>query len=109
MYFVQYFFAGGREHDPRRKEWAEFKCDVCGNKHHLEATASKKDNIRAKEHESIKCPHCGVIDFDDRKKQIESKIARLAESKSKIDIEIEQLLRELESDSYNLYENYEET
>jgi len=53
----------------------------------------------------IVCPHCKMLDFNDRKEQIKAKIARLTETKSKIEIEIEQLFRDLETDSVKVEAN----
>lgn len=103
MYFVR-FFMNGPKYDARTKEWAEMKCDVCGNEHHIDVTRSKSKFEVEKE---IKCPHCGMVDFEDRESQIKSKIARLTEEKSKIDVEIEQLFKEFETKTVDVEANRE--
>lgn len=94
MYFVKKFHQGGADNpDPRLKEYAEFKCECCNTEPWIDITFNTKfdfERIR-------KCPDCGMIDEKDYLKTKKSKIESLTEEKSKIEIEIEQLCREVET------------
>jgi uncharacterized Zn finger protein (UPF0148 family) len=105
MYFLRYFKSGGADYDPRQKHWAELKCDVCGNLHQIEVTGTKMGRFNPDE--DLVCPSCGMKDFMDRRNQIRSKIARLTESRDRIDVEISELLVELESDTVEVVHNTE--
>ncbi|MFW6272694.1 MAG: hypothetical protein ACOC2U_02805 [bacterium] len=92
MYFVRTYNAGGAEHDPRRKLWAEFHCSLCEENTDFDITTTKHTFQFDRER---KCPHCGQINSEDKFKNLQAQLDKLTEQKSKIEIEIDRIEREL--------------
>lgn len=96
MYYLRTFKSGegvGKS-DPREKKWAEFKCACCDNLHQIDITRIKDFDFGIER----KCPHCGKLNPDDRKKSIQAEIDKLTEERRRIDVMIEQKIKELDSD-----------
>jgi len=93
MYYVRRYTAGGMDYDPRQKHWAVYHCDNCGEDVDIDITRHFEtyDLSTPK-----KCPHCKCLDPEDHEKNLKSKIKDLTLKKNRIQIEIDQIIRELD-------------
>jgi len=92
MYFVRTYKSGGEDWDPRQKIWAEFHCALCDEDSDIDVTRVMDTFQFDRER---KCPHCGCLDADDREKNLKAQLEKLTHDKSKIEVEIEKIEREL--------------
>ena len=96
MHFVQCFGSGYNPTvsttDPRNKIWAEYHCSICGEDSEIDITRNKDTFDFARER---KCKQCGMINSDDREINLKTQLDRLTMDKSRIDVQIEMIEREL--------------
>jgi len=95
MYFKRLFGSGVNpinKAEPRNKIWAEFHCNICGEDSEIDVTRSMNTFDFKRERS---CPHCGMVDSSDRESNLKAMLDKLTASKNKIEIEIEQIEREL--------------
>lgn len=92
MYFVRTYKNGCGDYDPRQIIWAEFHCSVCGEDTDINVTRTMTtfqfDRDRV-------CPHCHCLDPSDKAKNLQSQLDKLTTDKSRIEVEIEKIEREL--------------
>ena len=95
MKFVRLYGAGlnPRRSDPLDKIWAEFKCSLCEKTSDVDVTSTRHSFDFARERQ---CPKCHMIDANDRLTNLESQIEKLTVDKSRIEVEIERLTKQLE-------------
>lgn len=95
MYFTRLFGSGlnSNSYDPRDKVWAEFHCSLCGKDSEIDVTGKQKTFQFDVER---RCPKCKQINVDDKALNIKAQIDKLVSDKSRIEIEIEKLINELE-------------
>ena len=95
MYFVRLYGAGlnPRRSDPLDKIWAEFKCSLCGSISDVDVTFTRHSFDFARERQ---CPKCHMTCSEDRQRNLESQIDKLTVDKSRIEVEIERLTKQLE-------------
>lgn len=94
MKFIRKFGSGvnTKSADPRDKIWAEFKCDLCNESTDIDIT----NVIQTFQfHVERRCPNCKQINVEDRKQNLQHQIDKLTQDKSKIEIEIQTLIDEL--------------
>jgi len=84
--------------DPRDKIWAEFECTICNNNTDIDVTSTMKTFQFERER---KCPHCGNTNPEDKITNLKYQLEKLTEDKSRINIEIERITRELEEFKVN--------
>ena len=94
MYFTKLFGAGldKNRRDPRDKIWAEFHCALCGENSEIDVTGNRNT---FQFHVERRCPKCGQLNADDKAKNLKVIIERLTQEKSKIEIQIQQMIDEL--------------
>lgn len=92
MYFVRKYKSGGGDYDPRQKRWAVFHCALCGHDEDINITRTESTFQYDRER---RCPACGQLNAGDREKNLKAQLEKLTHEKSKIEIEIEKLVREL--------------
>jgi len=102
MYFVKFFGAGLDDNysDPRAKIWAGYKCGLCGHETEYDVTSSRATFDIKRER---RCPSCKQINAEDRETNLKAQLEKLVADKSRIEIEIEKVEREL-SETYNTKE-----
>ena len=95
MYFVRLFGSGlnSKTSDPREKVWAEFHCSLCGEDTEIDVTG-RRDTFQFDRER--RCPKCGQIDAEDKALNLKAQIDKLVSDKSRIEIQIEKLINELE-------------
>lgn len=94
MYFVRLYGSGLDKNstDPRHKIWAEYKCGLCGEITDIDVTSTKSTFDFKRDR---RCPHCKQINAEDRKQNLKAQLDKLTADKSRIEVEIEQIEREL--------------
>lgn len=94
MYFVREFGSGldTNRRDPRDKIFAEYKCALCGQLSEIDVTVTRLTFDFDRER---KCPHCGQIDAEDKLMNLRANLEKLTTEKSRIQIEIDKVEREL--------------
>ncbi|MBD3260255.1 MAG: hypothetical protein GF334_01035 [Candidatus Altiarchaeales archaeon] len=93
MFFVRKYTSGAGDYDPRQRRWAEFHCALCGHDEDYDITRTELTFQYDRER---RCPACGQLNADDREKNLKAQLAKLTNDKSKIEVEIEKLMRELD-------------
>lgn len=95
MYFVRKFGSGLNtiSSDPRDKIFAEYKCALCGKTSEIDITRVTESFDINRER---RCPKCGQISADDKRKNLVAQIEKLTSDKSSIEVQIDKLTRELE-------------
>jgi predicted RNA-binding Zn-ribbon protein involved in translation (DUF1610 family) len=93
MHHVRTFSGGAAIHDPRRKTYAVFHCDVCGEDEEVDITG-RQDTFQF--NTPRLCPHCKSMGKDDEVVSIKKEIEELTRTKNNIDIQLEQLTTKLE-------------
>jgi len=79
-------------YDPRDNKWAVYKCDNCNHEEYINVTY----NFTFDYDSPRMCPQCKTISQQDYIEALKTKINKLTEEKSKINIQIETLISELE-------------
>jgi DNA-directed RNA polymerase subunit RPC12/RpoP len=94
MFYVKLFGSGlDQSHrDPRNKIWAEYKCALCGKTSDIDVTRVMDTFDFDRDR---RCTHCGQIDIVDKKINLKSQLEKLTVEKSRIEIQIERVIREL--------------
>lgn len=94
MKFVRLYGSGldKNRRDVRDKIWAEFHCSLCGKNHDIDVTNTMNTFQFDRER---KCPSCGNIDINDKENNLKLSIEKLTQEKSRIEIQIQQLINEL--------------
>jgi glutaredoxin len=95
MFYLRLFGSGldNSRSDPRDKVWAEYQCSLCGMKSEIDVTSIRHNFDFEKERQ---CPHCRMIDSADKEKNLKAKLEKLTIDKSRIEVQIEQLIREID-------------
>jgi hypothetical protein len=84
-------FKNSFDYDPRQKTFAVFSCNICGNEEDFDITGNRTfDFLRER-----LCPKCKCFGGSDYISNLNARIKVLTESKKKIDIEIELLIRQV--------------
>lgn len=78
--------------DPRQQKYAVYSCDGCKHTEYYNVTYNFKFDYGPK-----RCPKCGSISSEEYLESIKQKINSLTEEKSRIEIQIEKLITELET------------
>jgi hypothetical protein len=94
MYFTRLFGAGldKNRRDPRDKIWAEFHCALCGENSEIDVTGNRNT---FQFHVERRCPKCGQLNANDKALNLKAQLEKLTSDKSRIEIEIDQIEREL--------------
>jgi superfamily II helicase len=92
MRFIRTFFGGGAEYDPRRKKWAEFKCECCGKEQHIDVTANNTFDYGK---ERI-CPDCGQKGINDYESNLKAEIEKLTADMNRLEIQRKLAVEKLE-------------
>lgn len=94
MYFVKLFGSGldKNRRDPRDKVFAEFHCSLCGKNSDIHVTRVL-DTFDFKRER--RCPHCKQISSEDKAINLRAQLDKLTVDKSRIEVEIEKIEREL--------------
>ena len=94
MYFVRLYGSGvdTDSTDPRDKILAEYKCALCDEITDIDVTSTKHTFDFKRDR---KCPHCKQINSEDRRQNLKAQLEKLTVDKSRIEVEIEQIEREL--------------
>jgi len=95
MYYVRVYGSGINpinNSDPTNKVWAEFCCSICGENTDIDITRVRDTFDFQRER---KCPHCGMVDSSDKEINLKTQLDRLTMDKSRIDVQIEMIEREL--------------
>lgn len=94
MYFTKMFGSAldPNRRDPRDKLFAEFKCSLCNATTDLDITSTRHTFDFARER---RCPKCGHINASDRAVNLKAQMTKLLSDKSRIEVEIEKIEREL--------------
>ena len=92
MFFQRKYKNGCADYDPRQIIWAEFHCALCGKDTDINITRVTETFQFDRER---RCPHCGHIDSADREKNLNAQLEKLTFDKSKIEVQIDKLEREL--------------
>lgn len=94
MRFVRVFGSGLNTNstDPRDKIWAEFVCDLCGEETQIDVTSTRATFDFARER---RCPHCKQISASNKALNLQAQLNKLTSDKSRIEVQIEQIEREL--------------
>lgn len=90
---VRTYSGGAALHDVRRKTYAVFHCDVCGEDEDVDITG-RQDNFQF--HIPRRCPHCKNLGKEDHVLSLKKEIEQLSISRTNIDVAIERLTRQLE-------------
>ena len=93
MHFIRTFHSGGPT-DVRSKDWAEFKCSVPGCGELVQIDITGREHSFDFDRERI-CPHCHKTHPEDALESIKAEIDRLTTSRSRIDIQIEELTHKM--------------
>jgi hypothetical protein len=95
MYFKRFYGSGlGAEgsYDPRGKVWAEYICAVCG--HVQDEDVSRTWNTTFQTRDRL-CPVCRSMSSEDKVINLRAELDKLTENKSRIEVEIEKIEREI--------------
>lgn len=94
MKFIKLFGSGldKNRRDVRDKIWALFHCNICGKTHDIDVTNTINTFQFERER---KCPHCGLVDEKDKEANLKSQLDKLTADKTRIEIELEKIEREL--------------
>lgn len=92
MYFVRTYTSGAGDYDPRQKRWAEYHCSLCGEDSDVDITRNHRTFDFGRDR---KCPHCGLINAADREANLKAQLDKLTAERSKIEVEIDRIEREL--------------
>lgn len=93
MHFVRTFGSGlTHAYDPRNKIWAEFHCSLCGKNSEIDVTRVMNTFQFDRER---RCPHCKHISSEDKAINLRAQLDKLTVDKSRIEVEIEKIEREL--------------
>ena len=94
MYFVRFWGSGYNttRRDVRDKVYAEYHCAVCGHNKDYDVSMTWSSSFQTR---ARVCPSCGCMDEGDREKMLRSELKRLTSDKSRIEVEIDQIEREL--------------
>jgi hypothetical protein len=92
MYFVKTYKSGGEDYDPRQRTWALFKCGLCNKDNVIDITRIKDTFDFSCER---RCEKCGMINSEDKILNMKAQLNKLTVEKSRIQIQIEQIEREL--------------
>ena len=100
MYFVKLWggAVGANVTDPRLKTFAEFHCSLCGEDTDIDVTRVKDTFQFNRER---KCPCCGQICSGDKEKNTKATIEKLTAEKSRIEVQIQKLIEELDEVNKN--------
>ena len=85
-------FLSGSKTDVRSKWFAVFSCDECGKESFIEMW----DKFRFDKINPRECPYCHSYGKEDYINNLKTKIADLTKTRSRIDVEIEQLTKEVQ-------------
>jgi DNA-directed RNA polymerase subunit RPC12/RpoP len=93
-YFVRFFGSGwkSKKPDPREKVFAEYHCSLCGEDMEIDVTGiiNQFDINRER-----RCKHCRQLNANDKEMNLKAQLDKLTSDKSRIQIEIDQIEREL--------------
>jgi len=92
MYFVRMYKNGCGNYDPRQRTWAVYHCSVCGEDTDIDVTRVMSTFQFDRDR---KCPYCGCVSPDDKEKNLKAQLNKLTTQKSRIQIEIDKIEREL--------------
>ena len=94
MHFIKLFGSGlnSKSSDPREKVWAEFHCSLCNEDTEIDVTGRRNTFQFDVER---RCPKCGQLHAGDKALNLQAKLDKLTSDKSRIQIEIERLEKEL--------------
>lgn len=95
MYFTRMFGSAlnTTRRDPRDKIFAEFKCALCGETSEIDITTTQHTFDFERER---RCKHCGQIDANDKALNLKAQLEKLTDDKSRIEVQIEKVIRELD-------------
>ena len=93
MYFVRFFKSGGADYDARQRTNAEYKCVSCSHVHWEPGVNPAYLNIQNEK----KCPKCGCLNLEDKKRNLIFKKASLVTQKNEIDKELARVAAEIEN------------
>lgn len=105
MYFNRFYGSGYSEdggilsRDPRGKVWAEYVCGVCGHVHDMDVTSTWCTTFQKRERV---CPSCRCMSPEDKVRNLESELESLTAEKSRIQIQIDMIAKEIEKEQDKL-------
>ena len=103
MYFNRFFGSGYSEnpeevkkiYDPRAKVWAEYICTVCDHIENMDVSSTWDTTFQKRDRV---CPKCHCMASDDKLKNLKAELDSLTSEKSRMQIKIDRLLREIEEE-----------
>jgi DNA-directed RNA polymerase subunit RPC12/RpoP len=102
MYYVRTFKSGAGDYDPRQRIWAVYKCALCDKETEIDITRVE----RSFQFRERVCPHCGQLNAEDKVINLKAQINKLTVDKSRIEVEIGRLERELNECKTTLSNNH---
>jgi len=103
VYFNRFYGSGYSDnpkelekvYDPRAKVWAEYICTVCDHVEDMDVSHTWRTTFQTRERV---CPKCGCMSPEDKVKNLEAELAGLTAEKSRLQIKIDRLVREIEEE-----------
>lgn len=91
MSYYERQYTTGVGNDPRNLRYAVFLCDVCGEKEEVQIRLGVQPDLT----KARLCPICHSYGKDYRAREIKMKIEELTKTRSSVEVQIDQLEREL--------------